>query len=200
METEIENGLNRLNHSGFKAVYRPQVIGFRGYCMDIPILEPEDRDSELLGGYFEIEPIEGRWFSRVLDGKLSICATSNLDTAINSVIDFFEIVRKLGKMPIEISQPLFVCQQSGFKVSVISDQEIILQRETSTSEQSAQTANTESDDRYTDWRILIDDKNWFLITQFPSLMHGEQPICFNSLKEAVDHILNEQGKPIQNNR
>lgn len=191
METEIENGLSRLNNSGFKAVYRPQMIGFRGYCLDIPIQNPEDRDSELLGGYFEIEPIEGRWFGRVLDGKLGICTTSDLDAAINSVMDFFEIVRRLGRMPLEISQPLFVCQKSGFNVSIISGREIILQKEISASESSVQTANTERDSPYIGWKILIDDHNQFLITRLPAQVQSDESICFNSLKEAVDHLLNE---------
>lgn len=197
MDTEIANGLNRLNSSGFKAVYRPQMIGFRGYCLDIPIQNPEDRDSELLGGYFEIEPIEGRWFSRVLDGKLGICTTSDLDTAINSVMAFFEIVRRLGKMPLDISQPLFVGQKSGFNVSIISGREIILQKETPTSEQSVQGANGESDSPYIGWKILIDDQNQFLIIRLPALLPSEESICFSSLKEAIDHVVNVEGKRLQ---
>jgi hypothetical protein len=197
MDTEIEIGLTRLNNSGFNAVYQPQVIGFRGNCMDIPIRYPEYRDTELMAGYFEIEPIEDQWVSRILYGMVCIRTSSDLDVAINSVIDFFRITRRLGEFPGDFSLPLFVCQKSGLNVSVISDREIILRSEISNSEQRVQAANAESDSLNLSWKILIDDQNQFLITRKPALSPSEEPICFSSLKEAIDHILNEHGKTLQ---
>ena len=196
---EVENALSRLNTSGFDAGYRPQRNAFIGWWLDISIRDFKIIGNQYAAGYFEIERGLGQWLSRVAN-YMCICVSPELDVAINAVIGFFGIVKKLGKTPFELSLLLYACQKSEYNISVVSDQEIILLKKVTASEKPVEIANTESDLHYIGWKTQIKDKGQCLLTRLPAPLQSEESIYFSTLEETIDHILNEQDNADQNDR